>query len=224
MKTFIMIASAVVLFSTAASADTTVNHFKVICDPNVEKGTLKLSNPPTINCKDFELANKFIGSGIVMGPNTRVNALMAYIRKALPRPVPTTKVVKEKINKPNVVKITKKPVEKTKNENSQNTNDNVAWKSGDNPPNTNLKIVRKNDKKALDDFSGNFRGQVGYIDKQFNYHYPTEWPDRLEFNRNFPGLSRNAKWFDEKETTCTGWVSLSDIVSGRCGDARIKVE
>ena len=48
--------------------------------------------------------------------------------------------------------------------------------------------------------------------------------NKRAFNRNFPGLSRNAKWFDEKETTCTGWVSLSDIVSGRCGDARIKVE
>ena len=104
MKTFIMIASAVVLFSTAASA----NSVTIECSDDVERGTLKLSNPPTMNCKDFELANKFIGSGIVMGPNTRVNALMAYIRKALPRPVPTTKVVKEKINKPNVVKITKK--------------------------------------------------------------------------------------------------------------------
>ena len=61
-----------------------------------------------------------------------------------------------------------------------------------------LKLFVRMIKKALDDFSGNFRGQVGYIDKQFNYHYPTEWPDRLEFNRNFPGLSRNAKWFDEK--------------------------
>ena len=55
-----MIASAVVLFSATASAEEVV----IRCSDNVQRGTLKLSNPPTMNCDDFNLVKGYVGSGI----------------------------------------------------------------------------------------------------------------------------------------------------------------
>ena len=80
MKTFIMIASAVVLFSTAASA----NSVTIKCSDNVERGTLKLSNPPTMNCDDLNLMKTYVGSGITVGPNSKVNDLVSAIESIQP--------------------------------------------------------------------------------------------------------------------------------------------
>tara|TARA_R110000737_G_C14436931_1_gene460661 strand:+ start:51 stop:383 length:333 start_codon:yes stop_codon:yes gene_type:complete len=80
MKTFIMIASAVVLFSTAASA----NSVTIKCSDNVERGTLKLSNPPTMNCDDLSLMKTYVGSGITVGPNSKVNDLVSAIESIQP--------------------------------------------------------------------------------------------------------------------------------------------
>ena len=77
MKTFIMIASAVVLFSTAASA----NSVKIECRDNVERGTLKLTNPPIMNCDDFNLVKNYVGSGITVGPNSKVNDLISVLHQ-----------------------------------------------------------------------------------------------------------------------------------------------
>ena len=93
MKTFIMIASAVVLFSTAASA----NSVTIKCSDNVERGTLKLSNPPTMNCDDFNLVKNYVGSGITVGPNSKVNDLVSAIESIQPAPTaqPVTEVSSE---------------------------------------------------------------------------------------------------------------------------------
>ena len=93
MKTFIMIASAVVLFSTAASA----NIVTIKCSDNVERGTLKLSNPPTMNCDDFNLVKNYVGSGITVGPNSKVNDLVSAIESIQPAPTaqPVTEVSSE---------------------------------------------------------------------------------------------------------------------------------
>ena len=90
MKTFIMIASAVVLFSTAASA----NSVTIKCSDNVERGTLKLSNPPTMNCDDFNLVKNYVGSGITVGPNSKVNDLVSAIESIQP----VTEVSTEPLN------------------------------------------------------------------------------------------------------------------------------
>ena len=87
MKTFIMIASAVVLFSTAASA----NSVKIECRDNVERGTLKLTNPPVMNCADFELVKKYIGSGVTVGPDSKINDLVSAIESI--QPAPTSKPI-----------------------------------------------------------------------------------------------------------------------------------
>ena len=82
MKTFIMIASAVVLFSTAASA----NSVTIECRDHIERGTLKLTNPPVMNCADFELVKKYIGSGVTVGPDSKINELVSAIESIQPAP------------------------------------------------------------------------------------------------------------------------------------------
>ena len=94
MKTFVMTAFAAVLLSTAASANTVT----VQCSDDVERGTLKLTNPPTMNCEDFELVSKYVGSGVTVGPNSKVNDLVSEIEKL--QPAPTAKPVEEVSSEP----------------------------------------------------------------------------------------------------------------------------
>ena len=94
MKTFVMTAFAAVLLSTAASANTVT----VQCSDDVERGTLKLTNPPTMNCEDFELVSKYVGSGVTVGPNSKVNDLVSEIEKL--QPAPTAKPVPEVSTEP----------------------------------------------------------------------------------------------------------------------------
>ena len=85
-----MTAMAVVLFSTAASADSV----SIECRSDVQRGTLKLTNPPIMNCDDFNLVKKYIGSGVTVGPDSKVNELVSAIESIQPAPnaQPTTEV------------------------------------------------------------------------------------------------------------------------------------
>ena len=94
MKTFVMTAFAAVLFSTAASA----NSVTIQCSDDVERGTLKLTNPPTMNCDDFNLVNKYVGSGVTVGPDSKVNELVSAIESI--QPAPTAKPVEEVSTEP----------------------------------------------------------------------------------------------------------------------------
>ena len=87
MKTFVMTAFAAVLFSTAASA----NSVTIQCSDDVERGTLKLTNPPTMNCDDFNLVNKYVSSGVTVGPDSKVNELVSAIESI--QPAPTAKPI-----------------------------------------------------------------------------------------------------------------------------------
>ena len=89
MKTFVMTAFAAVLLSTAASA----NSVTIQCSDDVERGTLKLTDPPTMNCDDFNLVNKYGGSGVTVGPDSKVNELVSAIESI--QPPPTAKPVEE---------------------------------------------------------------------------------------------------------------------------------
>ena len=94
MKTFVMTAFAAVLLSTAASANTVT----VQCSNDVERGILKLTNPPTMNCDDFKLVSKYVGSGVTVGPDSKVNELVSEIEKL--QPAPTAKPVPEVSTEP----------------------------------------------------------------------------------------------------------------------------
>ena len=83
-----------VLFSTAASA----NSVTIKCSNNVERGTLKLSNPPIMNCDDLSLMKTYVGSGITVGPNSTANELISAIENI--QPAPTAQPVAEVSSEP----------------------------------------------------------------------------------------------------------------------------
>ena len=82
MKNFIMTAMAVALFSATANANT----ISVKCGDYVQRGTVKLANPPVMNCTDLELLQKYLGSGVTVGPDTKVNELVSVIESIQPAP------------------------------------------------------------------------------------------------------------------------------------------
>ena len=82
MKNFIMTAMAVALFSATANANT----ISVKCGDYVQRGTVKLANPPVMNCADLELVQKYLGSGITVGPDSKVNELVSAIQSIQPTP------------------------------------------------------------------------------------------------------------------------------------------
>ena len=82
MKNFIMTAMAVVLFSATANANT----ISVKCGDYVQRGTVKLANPPVMNCADLELVQKYLGSGITVGPDSKVEELVSAITSIQPAP------------------------------------------------------------------------------------------------------------------------------------------
>ena len=82
MKNFIMTAMAVALFSATANANT----ISVKCGDYVQRGTVKLANPPVMNCADLELLQKYLGSGITVGPDTKINELVSVIESIQPAP------------------------------------------------------------------------------------------------------------------------------------------
>ena len=82
-----MTAMAVVLFSATANANT----ISVRCSDDVQRGTVKLTNPPTMNCADLELIQKYIGSGVTVGPDSKVNELVSAIEKIKPKSVVESK-------------------------------------------------------------------------------------------------------------------------------------
>ena len=88
-----MTAMAVVLFSATANANT----ISIQCNDTVDRGTLKLTNPPTMNCNDFKLVQKYIGSDISVGPDSKINELISAIEKLklIPKAQPVTAVTKE---------------------------------------------------------------------------------------------------------------------------------
>ena len=96
MKNFIMTAMAVVLFSATANANT----ISVKCGDYVQRGTVKLANPPVMNCADLELLQKYLGSGITVGPDSKVEELVAAITSIQPAPKaqPVPPVTTEKIS------------------------------------------------------------------------------------------------------------------------------
>ena len=77
-----MTAMAVVLFSATANANT----ISVKCGDYVQRGTVKLANPPVMNCADLELLQKYLGSGITVGPDSRVEELVSVIENIQPAP------------------------------------------------------------------------------------------------------------------------------------------
>jgi len=54
----------------------------LVCDDNIQQGTVVLSNPPKFSCKDYEQIKSVIGLGITVGPDTRVLEISRAIKRA----------------------------------------------------------------------------------------------------------------------------------------------
>ena len=157
MQKLLMVAIATTMLATAAFAEERT--ITLTCSNDVEPGTLVLTNPPKVNCDDFETVKNVIGMGITVGPNSDVTRMIQEARKA----------------------------EQVKVNSVQNDDDmtrSVAKRIELNPLNRGV------------------------------------WQPLDDFDKRFPGSNRNREWF---ETDCIGWVSLNDVIKGKCGDARVRV-
>ena len=79
MQKLLMVALAIIMLSTAAFAEE--KSITLTCSNDVEPGTLVLTNPPKVNCDDFETVKNVIGMGITVGPNADVTRMIQEARK-----------------------------------------------------------------------------------------------------------------------------------------------
>jgi hypothetical protein len=54
----------------------------LVCDDNIQQGTVVLSNPPKFSCKDYETIQGVVGLGITVGPDTKVQEISSAINRA----------------------------------------------------------------------------------------------------------------------------------------------
>ena len=187
-----MTAMAVVLFSATANANT----ISVKCGDYVQRGTVKLANPPVMNCADLELVQKFLGSGITVGPDSKVEELVAAITSIQPAPKaqPVPPVTTEKfVVTENNLKLEDSGVNIRRKDTPRSPRFQ-RWLNGENTKDTWPSELGG----SLDDFS----------------------------RKTFPGQNRtgNRRWFSELDSTkCQGWINLNDILSGRCGSVQVNM-
>jgi hypothetical protein len=179
MNKFLTVACAATLLSTSAFAGErqvkkeVPKTITVTCSDNVQPGTVVLSNPPKFSCADYDVVNRIIGTGITVGPDTKISRILRAVRGI------------EKSSR--TATVTRPPVAPRR----------TRYDDGSNQP-------------------------------------------MFDFNERFPGFSRNQEWFKEhydqtaitgdrsrpryETKNCSGFVNLSDLLNGKCGDARIRVD
>ena len=177
MNKFLTVAFATILLSTSAFAEdrkVTVELPKTItvtCSDRVQPGTVVLSNPPKFSCADYDVVKRVIGTGITIGPDTRVSHILRAIRRVEkpPRKAPPT----------------------------------VAT-------NGNWKDINPTDNRPPSYWQDGYRKGA--------------WQPLDDFDKRFPGMNRNRAWFEKRgSTNCTGMVNISDLLSGKCKDAKVRV-
>ena len=88
MKTLLLTtALAVTLISPAFAGEKTITvpipkSITIVCSDDVKRGTVVLSNPPKFSCVDYETIKSVIGTGITIGPDTRINQIAIAIKRA----------------------------------------------------------------------------------------------------------------------------------------------
>ena len=177
MNKFLTVAFAAILFSTTALAkDKKVvielpKTITVTCSDRVQPGTVVLSNPPKFSCADYDVVKRVIGTGITIGPDTRVSHILRAIRRV------------------------EKPTRRTPT--TVATNDN--WKD-----------IRPTDNRPQSYWQDGYRKGA--------------WQPLDDFDKRFPGMNRNRAWFEKRgSTNCTGMVNISDLLSGKCKGAKVRV-
>ena len=88
MNKFLAAVFAATLLSSTALAEVTIvakpgeKTITLVCSKDVLPGTVVLSNPPKVNCKDFGLAKTLIGTGVTIGPDVNVDRIARAVRRA----------------------------------------------------------------------------------------------------------------------------------------------
>ena len=45
-----------------------------------------------------------------------------------------------------------------------------------------------------------------------------------DFDKRFPGINRNAKFFVSDTSSCRGWVNIQKILNGECKEVKVRVQ
>ena len=79
---WVLVITVLIVKPSWAEVSPTPKSITLVCDDNIQQGTVVLSNPPKFSCKDYELAKSVIGLGITVGPDTRVLQISRAIKRA----------------------------------------------------------------------------------------------------------------------------------------------
>ena len=248
---------AATLLSSTALAEVTLvakpgeKTITLVCSKDVLPGTVVLSNPPKVNCKDFGLAKTLIGTGVTIGPDVNVDRIARAVRRATrenrntrvtPLPVKTARgflSAEERLEKDfeglGLSEFCKDYIREHMH--SMDVHGDMVEEC------TNLekgltrwgdKIVkRKKPRFTQEDYQPrNFDRHTGKsVSKQPRRAVGVWQPidgvnddPNPEFTKKFPGITRNREFFISGTSSCRGWVPVQDIVNGKCRDGKVKVD
>ena len=191
--------AATQLTSTAMAEQRTITvptpkSITIVCSDSVRPGTVVLTNPPKFSCQDYNLAKAMVGTGITVGPDVNVNR----ITRALRRATKTTTVADR--------------IEKRRNE-------------------INNRLVNRSKSEIVNGWKDVRMPELGptpRYNRKPSAHMDNSWrafPDTSldDFDKKYPGINRNRKFFVSDSDTCTGWVSVVKILNGECKNSKVRV-
>ena len=241
MKKFLTVIFAATLLSSTALADEKT--ITLVCSEEVLPGTVVLSNPPKVNCKDFELAETLIGTGVTIGPSVNVDRIARAVRRATREkrktkvtslPVKTTQRLEKDFEGLGLSEFCKDYIREHMY--SMDVHGDMVEEC------TNLekgltrwgdKIVkRKKPRFTQENYQPrNFDPHTGKDVSEQSRQKRGVWQaidgvnddTNPEFTKKFPGITRNREFFISGTSSCRGWVPIQDIVDGKCLNGKVKV-
>ena len=79
---WVLVITVLIVKPSWAEVSPTPKSITLVCDKNIQQGTVVLSDPPKFSCKDYEQIKSVIGLGITVGPDTRVLQISRAIKRA----------------------------------------------------------------------------------------------------------------------------------------------
>ena len=79
---WVLVITVLIVKPSWADVVPTPKSITLVCDKNIQQGTVVLSDPPKFSCKDYEQIKSVIGLGITVGPDTRVLEISRAIKRA----------------------------------------------------------------------------------------------------------------------------------------------
>ena len=141
--------AATLLSSTALAGERKVEvetpkSITVVCSDDVPAGTVVLSNPPKFSCKDLNLVNALVGTGVTIGPDANIDRIARALRREIQRSNSLVKDFNHSYNKNGIVLDQENVYALTSDEEQHNVHGRHDW----------IKRGHRN----LDDFNKQFPG------------------------------------------------------------------